>query len=79
MNSNSKHDQSAFPGIFMFHKYCILYPNSSPICASCKRSGACVTASCTWNDMSMSDKQFIYYADRAVFSSSKVCLDALFI
>ena len=34
----------AFPGIFMFHKYCILTLNSATICASCKRSGACVTA-----------------------------------
>ena len=25
-------------------------PNSSPICASCKRSNACVTAPCTWNE-----------------------------
>ena len=43
-----------------------LDPNSALICASRKRSDACVTAH------GISDKQFVY-ADRAVFSTSKVC------
>ena len=48
-NSNPKHDQLAFPGIFMFHKYCLFRPKQrcAPICASRKCSGACVTAPCT--------------------------------
>ena len=33
-----------------FTNIAFLDPNSAPICASRKRSGACVTALYTWND-----------------------------
>ena len=53
--------------VFMFYKQRVLANfwgrKYSTICASRKRSGACYCKS---------DKQFVY-ADRSVFSTSKVC------
>ena len=57
-----------------FTNIAFLDPNSGPICASRRRSGACFTQltqllRCAHG---MSDKQFVY-ADCVVFSTSKVC------
>ena len=58
--------------VFMFYKQRVLANcwgrKDSANCASRKRRGACYCAV----HMNMSDKQFVY-ADRAVFSTSKVC------
>ena len=44
-NSNpDDHDQSAFPGIFMFHKL------HSDLCQSQVQRCICVTVPCTWNE-----------------------------